>query len=805
VKIFRYLLIMSSLVWQVVHAESTFEQFIQHKSVNTGYFSFYYAPDSGKIYLAVEQFEQPFLFQSSMPHGIGSNDLGLDRGQLGATRMVQFERVGEKVLLRQLNTSYRAESANLLEQQSVTEAFASSVLWGFKVEQQKPNSDTVLIDYTPFLLSDIHQLADSLKHQKQGNYRAEDSRSAVYLPRSKAFANNTELEATVTYVGSDAGDYLRSVTPEPQAISVHLHHSLIKLPDQQYQARVFHPFSGFWSIAYADYASAFDQSLIKRLIPRHRLNKQNPNAKYSEPIKPIIYYLDAGVPEPIRSALIDGASWWNSAFEAIGYRNAFQVKMLPVDADPMDIRYNVIQWVHRATRGWSYGSSVIDPRTGEIIKGHVTLGSLRVRQDYLLALALTSPFTSPQSDTSAMQAMALARIRQLAAHEVGHTLGLAHNFAASVNQRASVMDYPHPYVTITNDAIDLSDAYATGLGRWDSYAIAYGYGDYAPHEAEQLQRLMREAQAQGLLYLSDPDARAVSSANADAHLWDNGADPVVELERVMQVRDFALANFGNTTIPFNTPLAELEQALVPLYNFHRYQVEAVAKLIGGLHYSYSMKPIEATAAVTVVAAERQQQALTALINTLDAKWLTLSPAIINLIPPKAYGYQRDRESFQSQIGLAFDPVSAAQASAQSTISLLLNPERLARLQQQSAVHKDIVSVDVLLTQLIDMTVKKTAELGLSGLIQQRINQTLVEQLTTLYLQSSTVIEVRAELLQQLRQLSGWLGQNSASRYRKNPLFNHYQLLKQQIDYSLNQAKMLSPATDLPLPPGSPIG
>ena len=604
-----------------------------------------------KFFLELNEFNHQFLFQSGLPHGIGSNDIGLDRGQLGDTRLVQFERIGDKVLLRQLNTYYRANSDNELEKKAINEAFASSVIWGFKVVNASDDGKRVFIDYTPFLLSDIHNLAARLKKSKQGSYKVDSSRSALYMERSKAFPDNTELEATVTFKGDAKGEFIRAVTPDAKAVTVNLHHSLIKLPDDNYQTRVFHPFSGYWADSYADYATDIDEPLIQRVIPRHRLSKKNPLAKVSEAVEPIIYYLDAGVPEPVRSALLDGARWWDQAYQAIGYKNAFQVKMLPADADPMDVRYNVIQWVHRATRGWSYGASVRDPRTGEIIKGHVTLGSLRVRQDYLIALGLTSPFKSEKTDTTAMKDMALARIRQLAAHEVGHTLGIAHNFAASVNDRASVMDYPHPLIELNNGEIDLSNAYANDIGIWDKYVIAYGYSDVAnDKEATLLASLISDAQAKGLQYVSDPDARSRSSAHETGHLWDNGANAAVELLRVLDVREKALADFGLNSIPYGAPLSEIEPVLVPIYNFHRFQVAATAKLIGGVSYSYQVKDKNFKNEMAIVTSQKQQQALTALLKTLSIEVLTLPEHIVKLIPPKAYGYRRDRESFKSKTG-----------------------------------------------------------------------------------------------------------------------------------------------------------
>lgn len=797
------LLLLTCSVFSL-HAESNFSEFIKGKTHQQGYFSFYIDDETGKVFLAIDKFEDEFLFQSSMPHGIGSNDIGLDRGQLGNTRLVQFERVGNKVFLRQKNTYYRANSDNVLEKKAIDEAFASSIIWGFKVESKSENG-TVLIDYTPFLLSDIHNISDRLKNRKEGNFKVDSSRSGLYKKRTKTFPNNTELEATVTYKGSGAGKYLRSVTPDASAVTVNLHHSLIKLPDEKYKTRAFHPFSGFWSQSYADYASAIDEPLIQRVIPRHRLKKKDPLTKISEAIEPIIYYLDAGVPEPVRSALLEGARWWNQAYEAIGYKDAFQVKILPVDADPMDVRYNVIQWVHRATRGWSYGSSVIDPRTGEIIKGHVTLGSLRVRQDYLIALGLTSPFKSVDTDTSAMKEMALARIRQLSAHEVGHTLGIAHNFAASVNDRASVMDYPHPFIELNNGEIDLSNAYDDKIGIWDKHVIAYGYADVdSALEKKYLADNIKEAQENGLLYVSDSDARPQSGAHNTGHLWDNGKDASEELLRVLKIREKALADFGLNSIPVGTPLSEIEPVLVPIYNFHRFQVEATAKLIAGVDYSYQVREIENKNLLEPVQGKQQKAAFSALLQTLSPDVLTLPEHIIKLIPPKAYGYYRDRESFISNTGLTFDAVSAAEASAKHTINLLLNPARLARLQQQAMMNKDIFSINYLLNKLVKSTIKLSPKKGFKVLIQQRVNQQVVEHLLALWHKKGLVSEVRADVYSTLTQLKSWLNVNKSVKKYKS-LAAQFSLLENQIVHSLGQGKLITPTSTIKMPPGSPIG
>jgi hypothetical protein len=802
-----FLIFICSAFSTVAFSEETksYGEFVEGKKHQQGYFSFFHDKEEGNIYLQIDQFEQDFLFQSGLPQGVGSNDIGLDRGQLGETRLVRFEKVGKKVFLRQLNTYYRANTINKLEKQAVDEAFASSIIWGFNVASETDDGKKVLIDYTPFLLSDIHQLSTKLKKRKQGDFKIDLSRSGIYAKRSKAFPNNTELEATVTYKGSEAGDHLRSVTPDSTAVTVNLHHSLSKLPDDNYKIRAFHPYSGFWSNSYADYASDIDQPLIQRSIPRHRLSKKDASLAISEAVDPIIYYLDAGVPEPIKSALLDGARWWDQAFSAIGYKNAFQVKMLPEDADPMDVRYNVIQWVHRATRGWSYGASVIDPRTGEILKGHVTLGSLRVRQDYLIALGLTSPFTEKGTDTSEMKEMALARIRQLSAHEVGHTLGIAHNFAASANNRASVMDYPHPLITLNNGKIDLSDAYAKDIGRWDKSVIAYGYADVpAKQEDAYLAKVIATAQKNGLQYMSDSDARSSSSAHSTGHLWDNGENAADELNNILKIREKALNDFGLNSIPIGQPLSEIEEVLVPIYNFHRFQVTAAAKLISGTDYSYQLREENVSSHLRVISGKEQRKALKALLATLDVSVLTLPEHIVKLIPPKAYGYYRNRESFVGNTGLTFDPISAAEANAKHTVSLLLNEQRLARLQQQSVMDSNIPSAQELIDALIKQSIKKYAEKGLSLLVQQRVNQQIVEHLLSLWHNKKLVTEVRSEVYVALRDLKKWLADNSDGRKYKR-LSAQFMLLEEQIGYSLEQGKLVHPISTIKMPPGSPIG
>jgi hypothetical protein len=507
-------------------APQTLTQKIAAMDHKDGFFPLDWDSKGGKLYLEIPKLDEDFLLLDQLPHGLGSNDVGLDRGQLGEGHIVHFSRVGGKVLLIEPNMMYRSSSKDAEERMAVKQSFAESVLWGFPVDAEE--NGRLLVDATSFFLRDAHGVSERLQGTGQGAYKIDPSRSAIALDNTRSFPKNTEVEAMLTFVtdGTPKGEFVASVTPDPHAITLREHTSMVELPGPGYTPRRFDPRSGYFAVNFRDYSVPLGEPLDQRVIARHRLQKRDPNAVVSEPVKPIIYYVDRGAPEPIRSALVEGANWWAQAFEAAGFKNAFKVEVLPEGADPMDIRYNMIQWVHRATRGWSYGEAVTDPRTGEIIKGQVTLGSLRARQDYLIAEALIAPYAEGKPIPKDMEAMVLARTRQLAAHEVGHTLGLQHNFAASsLGQGTSVMDYPHPWVTLdASGKPELSHAYAVGIGSWDKAAIRYGYSQFpvGTNENSELESLLRDYEKQGLRYITDEDARPLGGAHPYAHLWDNG-------------------------------------------------------------------------------------------------------------------------------------------------------------------------------------------------------------------------------------------------------------------------------------------
>ncbi|MDC6389707.1 zinc-dependent metalloprotease [Maribacter sp. PR1] len=722
-----------------------------------GFYDFYYDESADKIYLEVKDLEKEFLYIPSLSSGIGSNDIGLDRGQLGNEKVVFFRKAGNKLLLVQPNLKFRALTDNALEKKSVEQAFAKSILYGFEIEEER--NGIYIIDITGFLMQDIHGVINRLQRADQGSYSLDKDKSVIALDRTKAFPENIEFDVTLTFKGTPKGEYVRSVVPNPGLITVAQHHSFVALPDDGFEQRAFDPRSGAYPFSFYDYATPVEESLIKRFIPRHRLKKKNPEAEVSEAVEPIIYYLDNGTPEPVRSALLEGGRWWNQAFEAIGYKDAFQVKMLPDDADPLDVRYNVIQWVHRSTRGWSYGSSVADPRTGEIIKGHVSLGSLRIRQDFLIAQALMNkPFEAGDNNYKPMLDLALARIRQLSAHEIGHTLGFSHNFAASTNGRASVMDYPHPQFSIKNGEIDFSNAYDTGIGEWDKVVVAYAYSDFSDstNERNALNSILEEATSEGLRYISDQDARPQGGAHVFAHLWDNGKSISEELVDMLRVRETAINNFSIDNIRTNEANSILEDVFAPLYFFHRYQTEGATKIIGGLDYNYTVKG-DGQLTVAPVEKKVQKKTLEAILRTLDASEIAIPKDKLGLFPPRAIGFGRTRESFKGKTGVSFDALSAPETAADMTLGLLLHPERASRLIQQKALDPNNIGLEEVLDEVVSNTILKSSKDAYLNEVQQNVNFRVLFHFMNLAASDEVHPQVNAIANLQLKKL-----QNSSS-------------------------------------------
>ena len=783
------------LLFVLISGWSHAQDFSKMKKME-GFVPFYLDEEKGKIYLEISSFDEEFLYVNSLTAGVGSNDIGLDRGQLGDDRLVEFRRTGNKIFLVHKNVGFRAFTDNPYEAKSIQDAFAESVLWGFEVA--KAEGDQYLVDATAFFMQDAHGVSETLSRSRQGNYRVDEKRSALYYPMIKNFPKNTEIEATITLTGSGAGGYLRSVTPTPEAVTVRMRHSFIELPDL-YSMRKFDPRAGFFFISYQDYTTPIDESLVKRFISRHRLEKKDPSAEVSEVVEPIVYYLDRGTPEPVASALIECGNWWAQAFEAAGFKNAFRVELAPEGLDLLDVRYNVIQWVHRSTRGWSYGSSVRDPRTGEILKGHVSLGSLRVRQDYLIAQGLLQPFEDGKPADPRMMELALTRLKQLSAHEIGHTIGLAHSYATSANNRSSVMDYPHPLIVEKPDgSLDFSQVYDLGIGEWDKWAIKYGYGTPAPGQSEEefLEKTLLDTYSAGFEFITDSDSRNPSGVHPRSHLWDNGSSASNELLRMLRLRKNRMESFGLNAIQTGEPQATLEEAFVPLYLMHRYQLEATSKLIGGLDYTYKIKG-DNQPNHTWISASEQNKALDALLTTISPENLEIPAHILALIPPRPYGYGKTRETFPSRLGPVFDPIAPAENIVDATFSFLFESGRANRIYLQNLQNNSLPGFKDVLRTVTKQVFANSLPDGIQSEIKLMTESKLIDQLINLAKNPNASQTVRAIVRSELQRIT--TGASTVS------FFEHRTYLAQKVNAFLTLPEELTPQSSLAIPDGAPIG
>lgn len=774
----------------LIFLPQTTPSFVEDKLAKQGFFNLYWDANKGTLYMAIDRLNEPFLYVPSLASGLGSNDIGLDRGRLGQSMVVHFERVGKRVFLVQPNLTYRAISNNPAEVESVRESFASATLWSTEIVAEE--SGRLFIDLGSLALRDNNSVAAAIEFTGQGRYALDKDRSRYVIERTKSFPDNTEVEVSLTFVGEPKGDQVALVAANAQAPTLNQRISFIRLPEPGYEPRPFHPAGGGIDLAWYDYAAPLEADQLQLYSLRHRLRLAN--AATGEVVEPIVYYVDCGAPAEIRDALIEGASWWAQAFEAAGFKNAFEVKVMPPDMDPMDVRYNVIQWVHRATRGWSYGSSIYDPRTGEIIKGQVTLGSLRVRQDRLLfegmvPRAADGTFPAGQDPSQ----LALARIRQLSAHEVGHTIGLAHNFIASTQGRASVMDYPAPLVRLKEGRLDLSDVYDRGIGAWDKVAVRCLYGEFE-QPASAIEGILAEAGAAGLTFIADDDSRSASSLHPDSHLWDNGADALDEMDSIQQVRRYMIERFGPANMASDRMQARLEETFVPIYLHHRYQLEAVSRSLGGARFDYG--PNDGGKHLEPVPLERQRRALELCLGTLTPEFLQVPPKVVAMIPPRPPGYYAHREMFDRRTGGSFDPLALVETSAQLTLDLLLESRRLNRIFDQQLTGQANLTVN----ELLDRLCARFAERPTShnGVLQRQVNHQVFNQLIALVGEASLREEVRALIAHKL----AGLVENLPKRETDPHWQAHAQWLRKRLEHA--GVTPFTPSSKLKTPPGSPI-
>lgn len=788
-----------------------------------GFVTLHWDEGEGALLLEIDRLDEDFLYLQSLATGLGSNRMGLDRGEIGSEYIGRFERVGPKVHFVLQNPGFRArENRTEALVRSVEESFPTSTVASWTVVAEADGR--VLVDATDFFLQDVMGVADDLGDASQGSFRVDADRSRIHLPRTKAFPENTEVEAALTFAGTDPGVEVRRHTPDGRSLTLRQHHSFVQLPDDGFEPRAFDPRIGIFNVSFFDFGKSFDEEYVTRFAVRHRLQKRNPDAEMSEAVEPVVYYLDPAVPEPYRSAFVEGGEWWSRVFEAAGFIDAFQIRDMPADMDPMDARYHVMQWVHRTEAGSSIGPSFVDPRTGEIIKAAVRMDSHRSLADHNLyagVVPATEGFPGggpngfgifgspdgPEIDWVASLApdvtgeeFTMARRRQHSAHEIGHTLGLAHNFIAASYGRASVMDYPAPLIELEGGTVSLDDAYREGPGAYDTLAIRWAYTEFPEGEEEAgLEAIVAEGMERGLEFITNSDERA-SSSHPDATTWINGSDVLDEMERVTEVRRFLLDRFGEEAIEMGEPMWRLEERFVPVYLHHRFQLGAVIKNVGGMEFRYGVRgdPLPVT---EIVDGARQRRALRQLVDALSPGELAVPESVLRMLAPQPFGFGDVRVAFESRAEPAFDQLGIARTLARMIVGGVFDPARMARVAAFHQRDPDLPSPEEVVSTMVDGVWAAGAEDPLARVAQREV----VDGLIDLAADADASVEARAAAEWGLRSIATTAADLAGSGPSPS-VAAHTQLAGADIERFLSRRyEGLDRTEALDAPPGTPIG